>query len=80
MLEITVALKDKYMDLKGLSIYSALAVPTLRDYLREGRIPYFKIKGKILIKQSEFDKWMENHRVKRDLEKLADEAMAGLKR
>ena len=52
---IEISLKDQYFDLKGLSIYSALAVPTLRDHIRVGCLPYFKVKGKILVKKSDFD-------------------------
>lgn len=76
------ALKDQYFDLKGLSVYSALAVPTLRDYIREGKMPVFKLKGKILIKRSEFDRWMEVYRMKKkqDINAMVGEVMDSLKR
>jgi hypothetical protein len=64
--EQTVALKDQYFDLKGLSAYSSLKVPTLRDHMREDDLPYFKPKGKVLIKKSDFDKWMDRFRVNRE--------------
>ena len=54
---------DKYFDLKSLSEYSSLGVPTLRDHIRSEGLPYFKVKGKILVKQSEFDSWLESFRV-----------------
>ena len=54
---------DRLLDLKGLSKYSSLGVPTLRDYLRSGGLPYFKLKGKILVRVSEFDGWLESFRV-----------------
>ena len=54
---------DKYFDLKSLSEYSSLGVPTLRDHIRSEGLPYFKVKGKILVKQSEFDEWLESFRV-----------------
>jgi len=80
--ETVIALKDQYFDLNGLSVYSALAVPTLRDYIRSGALPCFKVKGKILIKQSEFDLWLEGYRKnrKQDLAALADGVMETLKR
>ena len=56
----TISLKDQYFDLRGLSAYSALGVGTIRDYLKSGGLPCFKLRGKILIKRSEFDAWIEN--------------------
>jgi excisionase family DNA binding protein len=72
---------DKYFDLKGLSAYSALGVGTLRDHIRRGNLPYFKVKGKILVKRSEFDQWIENYRVnkKQDLDKIVDDVLESLK-
>ncbi|MBU1023490.1 helix-turn-helix domain-containing protein, partial [bacterium] len=54
IIEPAISLKDQYFDLKGLEAYSALKVPTLRDYIKSGDLPCFKVKGKILIKRSEF--------------------------
>lgn len=54
---------DKYLDLKGLSEYSSLGVSTLREYIRCERLPHFKVRGKILVRISEFDEWMELSRV-----------------
>jgi len=58
---------DQYFDLKHLSGYSCLAVPTLRDYLKDG-LPHFKLKGKVLVKKSEFDAWLESFRVDKNQE------------
>lgn len=76
-----VVLKDQYFDLKGLSVYSSLKVPTLRDYLHLG-MPAFKIRGKVLIKKSEFDRWMEHHRIheNQDLDTIVDDAAAEVRR
>lgn len=73
--------QPEYLDLRGLSAYSALGVGTLRDYIRDGSLPCFKVKGKILIRRSEFDKWLEGFRVKKsqDLKQLVDEVMQSLK-
>jgi excisionase family DNA binding protein len=72
---------DKYFDLKGLSAYSALSVGTLRDHIRRGNLPYFKVKGKILVKRSEFDQWIENYRVnkKHDLDRIVNDVLDSLK-
>ena len=79
--DTAIILKDRYFDLRGLSAYCALAVSTLRDYIRCGKLPCFKVKGKILIKQSEFDEWMETLRVnkKQNIENLVDGVIESLK-
>ena len=63
--------EDRYLDLKGLASYSSLGVGTIRDYLKQG-LPAFKIKGKVLIRKSEFDEWIEGFRLgtKRDLDAM----------
>ena len=73
--------EDKYLDLPRLSEYTSMAVPTLRDYIREGKLPCFKVKGKILIKRSEFDLWIEGFRLKRkrDINKVVDGVIKDLK-
>ncbi len=72
-----ISLKDQYFDLKGLEAYSALKVPTLRDHIKSGDLPCFKVKGKILTKKSEFDRWIEAFRInkKRDLDNIVNEVM-----
>ena len=80
-MEPAITLKDQFLDLRGLSVYCSLAVPTLRDYIRSGNLPCFKIKGKILVKRTEFDTWLEEYRVNksRDIERIADEVLGSLK-
>jgi hypothetical protein len=58
-----IALKDQYFDLPGLKAYSCIPVPTLRDYIKRDGMPCFKLRGKILVKRSEFDAWMDDHLV-----------------
>lgn len=73
---------DIIYDLKQLSSYCpALKVPTLRDYIKSGELPHYKLKGKILIRKSEFDQWLENYRVnkKKDLHNIVDEVLTSLK-
>lgn len=72
--------RDRYYDLPGLSRYASLCVPTLREYIRHAALPCFKVKGKILIKQSEFDTWLEGYRVNQsqDLNSIVDDVMDSL--
>ena len=81
IIETAISLKDGYFDLPGLAKYCSLKVPTLRDHIRSGDLPCFKVKGKILIKKSEFDAWLEGYRVnqKKDLNDVVDEILTSLK-
>ena len=81
IIETAISLKDGYFDLPGLARYCSLKVPTLRDHIRSGNLPCFKVKGKILIKKSEFDHWLEAFRInkKKELDRLVDGVMDSLK-
>lgn len=70
--------EDRYLDLKRLSQYCCLSVRTLREYLAdpENPLPFFCVKRKILVRQSEFDKWIEQHRAdQRKATRIADEVL-----
>ena len=73
-------IKDRFFDLKGLEAYSSLRVPTLRDHIRSGDLPCFKVRGKILVRRSEFDRWIEQYRInkKQDLRNLVDDVLKNL--
>ena len=81
IVEPAITLKDQFFDLKGLSAYSAISVGSLRDYLKSGGLPYFKLRGRVLIKRSEFDSWIESYRInkKQDLNNVVDEILTSLK-
>jgi hypothetical protein len=71
---------DRLFDLKNLSQHSCLGVPTLRDYIRSGGLPHFKLKGKILVRLSEFNRWLESYRVdtKSDLNNIVNDVLESL--
>jgi hypothetical protein len=79
-----IALKDQYFDLKGLSKYSSLGVTLLRYHIKVNGLPKFNVRnakgkvGKVLVKRSEFDKWMER-RWRQDLDAIADEVVESVK-
>ena len=54
------AAEPGYLPLKGLARYSGLSVRTLRGYLSHPArpLPHYRVGGKVLVKQSEFDAWM----------------------
>ena len=76
--------EDRYLDLTRLSEYSSMSISMLRDYLKNGQksLPHFKLRGKILVKRSEFDQWMKENfrgRLDMDIDSLANETIASLK-
>ena len=75
-----IALDDQLFDLRGLQAYSALGVSTLREHIRKGSLPAYKVGGKLLIRRSEFDTWIETFRVQvQDLNGVVDEIINSLK-
>jgi len=70
---------DRYFDLKTLSAYSSLSVQTLRSYISDPSdpLPCFCIRRKILVKKSDFDRWVTKHKVTRQsLDSVLDEIIA----
>ena len=82
IVEHAISLRDQFFDLRGLAVYSSLGVGTLRDHIKSGNLPCFKVKGKILIKRSEFDQWMEDHRLdkKKDINDIVEGVLNEFKR
>jgi excisionase family DNA binding protein len=72
---------DKYLDLKGLSQYASLGASTIRQYIKQDALPAYKVGGKVLIRRSEFDGWMQGHRVRtgQDISAIVDSVIADLK-
>ena len=71
---------DKYLTLKDLSKYCSMPVPTIRDYLHRDGLPHYRLRGKILVKLSEFDDWIKQYRVAGEsLEEHVNAALKGLK-
>jgi len=81
IVEPAISLKDGYFDLPGLARYCSLKVPTLRGHIKSGELPAFKVKGKILIKRSEFDLWIESYRVnkKQQIAAIVDDVVGSIK-
>ena len=82
----TTTLGDQYFDLKGLAAYSSMGRSTLRYHIRNNGLPSFSIPGKknrtgkVLVRRSEFDSWMERHRANdfTDPEAVADDVIKSL--
>lgn len=70
---------DRYLSLQDLVAYSGLCVRTLRKALADPLRPlphYRRGGGKVLVRKSEFDRWMVQFRHEgRDLDRLVAEAL-----
>jgi len=56
---------DALMTLRELSAYSRLSLRTLQRHvagLTRWRLPHYRVGGKILVRRSEFDGWLEQWR------------------
>ncbi len=71
----------EYMGLRELALYSDLSISTLRGYIRRGILPCFKVEGKVLVKKSEFDLWIQDYRMdnKQRIDDIVNKAVEGLK-
>lgn len=70
-----------YFDLKGANAYCSLSGSALRNHINSGELPCFKVKGKILIKRSELDAWIEayRHNRKQNINTIVNEALTSIK-
>jgi helix-turn-helix protein len=75
-------LLDPYMSLKVLAGYSGLAVRTLRNHLTDlaHPLPCYRVGGKILVRRSEFDAWIAQHRQvgPADVKAIVDDVLRSL--
>ncbi len=80
---------DCYMSLRALSAYAGISEGTLQGHLHDPHypIPHFKMgeaqNSKILVKKSEFDRWMERHRgsglkAGPEIDRIVEEVMSDL--
>lgn len=55
---------DPYLDLRALARYSCLSVRKLREHLQSPAhpLPHFRVGGKVLVRISEFDRWIATYR------------------
>jgi excisionase family DNA binding protein len=79
--KVTVVVElDPYLSLKALAAYSGLGVTRLRAYLTDVRhpLPHYRVGGKILIRRSTFDHWMEQHNATPDMAGIVNEVVADM--
>jgi len=81
------AMSDEYMDLNALALYSKLSIRSLRRMIYDQDLPHFRVKGsggatgKILVRRSEFDSWLDGkyRHDEADLDSIVARTMASLR-
>jgi len=53
-------LSNRYFDIIEASAYTSLSVSTLRRYISRGELKCSRKLGKILLKESDIDRWLKN--------------------
>jgi len=55
----------EWLDLKALTRYASISERTMRQWihLAANPLPAVQVGTKILVRRSEFDRWLQNHRV-----------------
>jgi hypothetical protein len=74
--------QPEWLDLRSLQQYACVSERTLRDWIHRvvDPLPAVRIRCKILVRRSVFDRWLEAHQVKHvDLGCIVDELVAGVK-
>jgi len=68
---------DPFLDLRALAEYSHLSIRTLARHLGDPGhgLPHFKVGGKILVRRSEFDRWMEGFRRRIDVSPIVNDVL-----
>lgn len=75
---------DAYLPLTALAVYSGLSVRTLRNCLTDRSHPLacYRVGGKILVRRSDFDRWVAPFRVSPaavSVDALVDDVVAALR-
>jgi hypothetical protein len=73
---------DPFLDLRALAQYSSLSVRKLRDHLADPvhPLPSYHVGGKILVRRSGFDAWIERfrHRAGADVDRIVEDVLRAL--
>jgi len=78
------ALTREWLDLRELTAYAAVCERTVRAWIHSpvDPLPATQVGGKILVRKSDFDCWLERHRMKPsgtvDLDGIVKEVVEGV--
>jgi excisionase family DNA binding protein len=69
-----------WLSLRELTEYASVSERTLREWLHRSTdaLPAVRVDGKILVRRSEFDEWLEHHRIRADAPVDVDGIVNGL--
>ena len=80
---MSAAVSKDYLSLVSLAEVCDLSVRTLRGYLTDpvSPLPHLRTSGKILVKRTDFDEWIQRFKVSRSptLDATVDDVMQGLR-
>ena len=71
----------EWLDLKALTRYASISERTMRQWIHRASnpLPAVRVGAKILVRRSEFDRWLENHRLEpMDVGCIVNEMVADL--
>jgi len=69
-------LNDSWLDLERLAKYASLSKNSLRKHIKYSGLPAYRVGGKLLIKQLDFDNWVRERPVKAlDIKAIAKKAL-----
>jgi hypothetical protein len=69
----TSKIERAYLDLNDLVAYTGWGKSTLRRYMKTMSLPHFKLNGKVVVRKTEFDGWIEAFRaIDDDLDSIVD--------
>jgi excisionase family DNA binding protein len=63
-------IEREWLSLRQLTEYAAVSDRTLRDWLHRSTdaLPAVRVDGKIFVRRTAFDEWLERHRIEPDAE------------
>ena len=75
--------KPEWLDLHALTEYACVSERTIREWIHRpiNPLPAVRVGGKILVRRSVFDQWLEGHQLKSvDIGCIVEELVAGVTR
>ena len=68
---------NEYVTIKDIAVRASLSEKTVRKFVRRGEFPYYRPdpRGKILIRWSDFEAWIESRRVRIEADADAKEML-----
>jgi excisionase family DNA binding protein len=71
----------EWLDLKAVQQYACVSERTLRDWIhRTDPLPAVRVGAKMLVRRSDFDRWLQNHTIKNpSVSGIVEKILSGLK-